>query len=94
MKTINIFVIGSIFACTCTFFAGRISKNLKSNESSDVCTKDRLCGNALEANKRLRDYQISLHMDTVWLYDGDRLVGSYISNWKNQMDSFIVEDNQ
>lgn len=42
----------------------------------------------------LRDYQIDLHMDTVWIYDGDRLVGRYISNWKNQMDSIILADNE
>lgn len=40
------------------------------------------------------DYQLDLHMDTVKIYDGDRLVGSYISNWNNQMDSIILKDNE
>lgn len=40
------------------------------------------------------DYQLALHMDTVWIYDRDRLVGSYISNWHNQMDSIILYDNE
>lgn len=42
----------------------------------------------------MRDYQIDLHMDTVRVYDGQRLVGSYISTWKNQMDTIILNDNQ
>lgn len=42
----------------------------------------------------LRDYQLYLHMDTVKIYDGYRLVGSYISTWNNQMDSIILNDNQ
>ena len=42
----------------------------------------------------LKDYQIKLHMDTVWLYDGDRYVGSYINTkWDSQMDSLILKDN-
>ncbi len=41
------------------------------------------------------DYQISLHFDTVWLYDGSRLVGSYINTkWDSQLDSLILKDNQ
>lgn len=41
-----------------------------------------------------RDYQIEVYNDTVWLYDGQRLVGSYISTWKNQMDTILLNDNQ
>jgi len=40
------------------------------------------------------DYQINLHNDTVWIYDGNRFVGSYISNWNNQMDTILLTDNQ
>lgn len=42
----------------------------------------------------LRDYQIDLHMDTVRIFDGQRLVGSYISNWNNQMDTILLKDNE
>lgn len=42
----------------------------------------------------LRDYQIQLHMDTVWIYDGNRLVGRYTSDWSNQMDTILINDNQ
>lgn len=41
-----------------------------------------------------RDYQINLHMDTVWVYDGDRLVDTYITTWKNQIDTIFLTDNQ
>lgn len=42
----------------------------------------------------LRDYQIEVYYDTVWIYDADRLVGRYVSNWQNQMDSIILKDNE
>lgn len=41
-----------------------------------------------------RDYQIDIHMDTVRIFDGQRLVGSYISTWANQMDTILLNDNQ
>ncbi len=41
-----------------------------------------------------RDYQIDLHFDTVRVYDGNRLVDTYISNWKNQIDTILLNDNQ
>lgn len=42
----------------------------------------------------LKDYQLELWNDTVWIYEGKRLVGRYTSNWKNQFDSIILNDNQ
>ena len=46
------------------------------------------------AQSYLRDYQIELHMDTVWLYDGDRLVGQFINSTPNStLDSIILKDN-
>jgi nicotinamide riboside kinase len=41
-----------------------------------------------------KDYQLLLHNDTVWIYDGSREVGRYTSTWKNQMDSIILKDNE
>lgn len=46
------------------------------------------------AHSALKDYQLDLHEDTVRIFDGERLVGTYISNWQNQMDSIILKDNQ
>jgi hypothetical protein len=49
------------------------------------------CPNAQE---HLQDYQIRLHMDTVWVYDYDRLVGTFINTkWDSQLDSIILKDN-
>jgi len=42
----------------------------------------------------LRDYQLDLHMDTVRVYDGERLVDTYITNWTNQIDTVILKDNE
>ena len=43
----------------------------------------------------LQDYQIRLHMDTVWVYDYDRLVGTFINDkWDSKLDSIILNDNQ
>ena len=44
-------------------------------------------------NSMLRDYQIQVHMDTVWIYDRTRLVDKYVSNWRSQIDSVILKDN-
>lgn len=44
---------------------------------------------------KLRDYQIDLHMDTVWIYDHDRLVGRFTNTtWNSQYDSIIMKDNE
>lgn len=42
----------------------------------------------------MRDYQIDLHNDTVWVYDGQRLVERYVTTWKGQIDSALLNDNQ
>lgn len=42
----------------------------------------------------LRDYQIDLHEDTVRVWDGERLVDTYITNWENQIDTILLNDNQ
>jgi|SRR5687767_1363080 len=51
------------------------------------------------AQSVMRDYQIELHMDTLWVYDGDRLVGTHINKSINSyvhgefVDSLIMADN-
>ena len=48
----------------------------------------------------LRSYQIQLHMDTLWLYDADKLVGVHIDRDTGMIrhgtyiDSLIWADNQ
>lgn len=45
-------------------------------------------------HKYLQDYQIQLHMDTVWIYDYDRLVGKFVNEeWDSKLDSIIMKDN-
>lgn len=44
----------------------------------------------------MHDYQIDIHMDTLWLYDGDRLVGRVIDpngTYGAGLDVLITEDN-
>lgn len=41
-----------------------------------------------------RDYQLELYMDTVWVYDGDKLVDKYTSNWNTHLDSVLLRDNE
>lgn len=54
------------------------------------------CPNTLCVNgPKLHDYQIELHMDTMWVYDGPRLVGTLINTkWDSKLDSLILQDNQ
>lgn len=40
-----------------------------------------------------RDYQIDIHNDTIWLYDGKRLVGKVLNKWNSPLDSLILKDN-
>lgn len=52
-------------------------------------------GKDKDESSYLQDYQIRLHMDTVWVFDRERLVGEYINTkWDSQMDSIILKDNQ
>lgn len=42
----------------------------------------------------IHDYQLDVHYDTVWLYEGDRLVDSWITDYTSKIDSVILKDNQ
>jgi hypothetical protein len=51
-----------------------------------------------ECAKHLKDYQLNYYMDTVWIYDGQRLLGSHIDSIKGiehgkYIDSLILADN-
>jgi hypothetical protein len=55
------------------------------------------CISIKKYHRALKDYQIELHMDTVWVHDKRRLVGMFIhtdSSWNNQYDSVFIKDNQ
>lgn len=44
----------------------------------------------------LRDYQIELYMDTIWIYDADRLVGTIVDpmhQFGPALDSIMLADN-
>lgn len=51
-------------------------------------------------HKPITDYQINLHNDTLFLYDGSRLVGTHIDNGRGALqhgafiDSVITNDNK
>jgi hypothetical protein len=56
------------------------------------------CAEPSSSNNPLKssDYQIELHMDTIWIYDGDRLVGSHVDTAARHgqwIDSLILNDN-
>ena len=83
-----------ILCCVCMIFVmGCYDTQSQAHEIKEsVCPYDGVgCPNVKEL---MRDYQIQLHMDTVWVYDGDRLVGSYLSTWENQIDTILINDNQ
>lgn len=48
----------------------------------------------INSDSLFRDYQVEIYMDTVWIYDGHRLVGKYTTNWSSQLDSILLADNQ
>lgn len=85
MKTITFtcLCIAAAFAC---FLAGFHYHKLRDMEMG--------YNQAIATQSALKDYQIDLQMDTVKIYDGQRLVGSYISTWTNQIDTILLKDNQ
>lgn len=45
-------------------------------------------------NEHLRAYQIELLDDSVKLYDGNRVIYAYKTDWKHGMDSAMLKDNE
>lgn len=43
--------------------------------------------------KQPRSYQLQIYNDTMWLYDGDRLVSKVLNRWNSPLDSAILKDN-
>jgi tryptophanase len=49
-----------------------------------------------EHKKLMKDYQVLLHMDTVWIYDNGKFVGKFTkdsADWDNKYDSIFIRDN-
>lgn len=62
------------------------------NVSFRVISIDR--GDDDYVREHLRAYQVELTNDSVKLYDGNRLVYAYRTDWKTGMDSAILKDNE
>lgn len=84
LLVVGIAVLGNLPGCY----------NNKTEEAK--CTYEgRECPNVQDyADKHLRDYQIEVHYDTVWIYDENRLVGTFVNTkWDSKLDSIIINDN-
>jgi hypothetical protein len=51
-------------------------------------------GECPNVQKYLQDYQVQVYYDTVWVYDYDRLVGKYVTDWTGKLDSVLLADNE
>ena len=53
-------------------------------------------GNTYVVDKRMpkkTDYQIDIHNDTIWLWDGERFVGRCLNTWDTPFGKLIEKDN-
>ena len=48
----------------------------------------------LPAKEGMYDYQIELHMDTIWLYDNGRIVGVILDDDYEKLKLLILKDNE
>lgn len=74
-----------LWSCIGYLFGKDAGAHVIKREIRDTCISEKHGGT---------DYQIEVYNDTVWVYDGDRLISAYITNWKNQLDSVLIKDNQ
>ncbi len=89
------FTIALSMIAICTFLAGYICRDVKAaNEQSNVCTKDKLCPNSIQAIKRLRDYQLAVYNDSTVIFDGDRHVITLQYDSTQALDNAISYDNK
>jgi len=90
MKAIPFLLI--LVAAIFSFWLGTAREKAKLHGLKvDVIKVEPKCPDSLAP---LRDYQIELYNDTVWIFDRNRPVGRYISNWHNQIDTIILKDNE
>lgn len=78
-------VIAIVIACIIAFYLAQAKGENRCPYEGAECPN---------VHKYLQDYQIQLHMDTVWIYDYDRLVGKFVNEeWDSKLDSIIMKDN-
>jgi hypothetical protein len=100
LKSFNLFIITLVISAVCFALLVVVSCNTNA-QANNVDPKTWAEGNCPyegaecpNAQFYMKDYQIRLHMDTVWVYEADRLVGSYINTkWDSQLDSILLKDN-
>ena len=89
------FTIALLLIAMCCFCAGFIVRDVKAaNEQSKYCTPTRQCQNAIEAQKRLRSYQLETYNDSTVIWDGDRKVVTLLFDSTTTLDKAISFDNQ
>jgi len=69
-------------------FTGHMCRDTTHRTCDGFCECD-----GMECWVHKRDYEVDVYMDTLWLWDGSRLVGRYTSDWGNQIDTLIIKDN-
>lgn len=83
---ISVFVISTIL----TLVKCQSKKEQGVNPHENRCPYEGAeCPNA---QKYLRDYQLDFLTDTIYIYDGDRLVGMLQHDSENPLDSIILKD--
>lgn len=88
-----LFIIAFIIGCTASYYYG-------GKDQADRCNKRK--NKTVYTDKHdwpdgcvnPRDYQIELYMDTMWIYDGERLVDSIIDpTFSTKLDTILINDN-
>jgi hypothetical protein len=83
-------VIASIFGFFLAFFIMQVINANK--EAPSECPYEG--GECPNVQRFMQDYQIQVYYDSVWIYDKERLVGSFETDWTSKFDSVMLNDNQ
>lgn len=96
-KFYQVLVLLLLASITGAVMAGASSLQAIAEPAGDCQYELGECPNAQEYWKQhRRDYQIEVYMDTLWLYDGDRMVGRINStqNDTGAVMGLILADNE
>lgn len=89
------FTIALLLIATYCFCAGYILRDVKAaNKQSKFCNPYKMCQNAIEAQKRLRSYQLETYNDSTVIWDGDRHVVTLLFDSTTTLDKAISADNE
>jgi hypothetical protein len=96
MRLSNVlFVVFLLLVTVSSFTVGYMYRNLQVMKvKAEACSASQLCPNALEAQKRLRSYQLETFNDSTVIWDGDRPVATLRYDSTSQLDKVISTDNQ